>query len=646
MHEFAEAIKLQISNIEPVFLQLGQDMQHIYFESGELTDIITRSADTIGAKSEGGLIQHIQVIVSDLLNELKDYRETITLNTSHMSSSTGELQTLCQICAELTKITRFLNVVGMNIDVESCRSVESRNMFQGFGGEVKDLAKKIGEIAEHIYSDAKSVQATQLSGVADVKKSLEELFALSESAESGVRHAMHKVETLTHLSYSTLDNAAAHSEEIQKQMGDIVMSIQFHDIVRQKLEHIVSSFEDCQQLLTQNTSVQMDQDATPENKNITEKKKADSSEKRHLFFKSKKDNKNHKSSSVRKEHVQIYFILKIQAAQLSRISSELNTVYKDLKKAFTNINDKTGSLTGDVAGSGMEKKEARELENQFKSIKKALENLKRLRDHGQKISSTMMTSIKNASSIISGLSQYTDQVKSININLQYKALNAIIMTSKLGEKGRTLEVLAREVRLISLNSNELMGKTVNTLRTVTELTANLKELKKDKNEERSEILSLSLDDSVNQLSSILENYQKNTDRSVTMSQKLGEDIEKIRERLDFIRQWADDIEAIDNKLNRLIDSIQPLILSMDKETLIEFETISKRYTMESERVVHNQMSVAKKDQILSTDQGNNPLFEQQALEHDSKHESGQTAEPDNNDEDEQDDEFDDNIELF
>lgn len=588
--EFEGAIKGQMANIEPLFLGLGQDMQSSYADSAQLTQLIAQSAEIIGSQTEGSLINHINATVNDLLQELKSCRETITVNSDHMGSSTGELATLSQSCTGLTKLARFLNIVGMNIDVESCRSVESKNMFQGFGGEVKELAQKIGVIADQIHMDSKSVRSSQISGVDTIKASLEELSTLSASAEESVRHAMERVERLTQLSYTTLDNAATHSQKIQQQVGDIVMGIQFHDIVRQKLEHVTSAFEDCKTLLTS--------DAAEEG--------------RHKIY------------------AQIYFILKVQSAQLVKTNSELNTVHSNLEQAFTGIKEKTNRLMDDVVGSGMDKKEEKELEKEFDFIRKELENLKKLRTHGQSMSNRMVESIKETSSIISGLSQYTSQVSSININLQYKALNAIIMTGKLGDKGRTLEVLAREVRLISLNSNDLMEQIVKILRIITELTGNLKELSGEESRQISDTLTISLDDTMNQISTTLSRHEENRSLSVTMARQLIKSIEKIRKEVGFIAKWAKNIETIQIQLEEILAQIKPLILSMDKAILTEYEHIEKRYTMESEREVLLRASEIDSGQVNENGTDNKP--------------DGQII--DNAQEKHNDDEFDDNIELF
>ncbi|MBF0203567.1 MAG: hypothetical protein HQK67_04445 [Desulfamplus sp.] len=667
IHEFAEEIKTQMSKIEPIFLVLGQDMQQIYFDSDKLTQIITDAAKTIDSQAEGGLVNYIQKSINTLLKELNECRETINVNIAHMGSSTDELETLCSICSGLTKISRVLNIVGMYIDVEACRFTESKNMFLGFGKEVKELAQKISVIADHIYSDSKSVQSTQISGVENIKSSLEKLSSLSASAEESVMHAMNKVERLTRLSCSALDNAAIHSREIQKRVGDIVMSIQFHDIVRQKLEHVISAFDDCKNILTMNASSEQNSAKTASEQNpaktASEQNPAKTASEQNLT----RDESEH---NLQRGHAQIYFVLKIQSAQLALINSELNTVHAKLEQAFAGINEKTDILMNDVVNSGMDEKasfighltlsaaapqffrdslkksvsyyygdmkdnDKKELENEFDSIKNELENelenLIKVRTHGQKISEEIMKSIRDASSIVSGLSQYTGQVDSININLQYKALNAIIMTSKLGDKGLSLEVLAREVGLLSLNSNALIEQIVKSLRAVTkitdtlEITDDLKELNKENSEQpneenleqankesfrqankdnsmqMSDKSALSLDNTLNLISTILSKYQENRNLSVSMAQELGKNIEKSKEQIDCIAQWANSISAIQTQINKTLERIEPLILSMDKEILTEFQHIEKRYTMESERVIHNQMSMKKKDSSVKDD---------------------------------------------
>ncbi|MBF0377639.1 MAG: methyl-accepting chemotaxis protein [Desulfamplus sp.] len=697
--EFSETIKAQMSEVEPVFLQLGQDMQNIYSDSACLTDIITKSADIVGNQSKGSFINHIHNIVSDLLKELKNCHETVSVNKIHMDSSTGELETLCKICTSLAKTARFLNVVGLNIDVESCRSNESKNMFLGFGGEVKELAHKIGVIADIIYTDSKSVETTQVSGIAAINANLQKLSILSQSAEDSVSYALEKVEKLTQLAYTTLDNAANHSQEIQNKIAEIVMSIQFHDIVRQKLEHVISAFDDCIKLLNHDKSEESDKNREDSYINSsTYKDELDSG---------KKDLDNSKKDLDRR-HAKLYFVLKIQSAQLEHIISELNTVNSDLKKAFKGIDDKTelmmdyvassdstinkvdktetteankitlnvasnktqsnrtvinkktaqfgeSAKLGQYAQSGKSSQSGQELKKEFDSIKKELENLKILRNHGQSISVEMMESIKRTSLIVSGLTEHIAKVNSINMNLQYKALNAIIMTSKLGEKGRTLEVLAREVRLISLDSNEFMEQIVKTLEKVKEITGNLKKINEDSSYQLngvngdnlatsgiSDELSQSLDNTLNQISTTIISYQENIDHSVEMSHKLRQNIEKVRKQVDSVAKWAKDTNIIKEQVDDIVKQIEPIILSMDKSILVEFESIAKRYTMESERKVHHQTS------MRSYGDNAHINFDKQNLKHSRKNADNTNSQETqiDNEQDNLNDEFDDNVELF
>ncbi len=600
INKLQETIKANVSKTEPVFLRLGHDMQQIYSDSVALTQIITDSADAIGSQTEGSLNFHIESIVIELLKELKDCEKIITENTVYMESSNSKLEQLCHICTGLNKLSRFLNIIGMNIDCESCRSVESKNLFEGFGVEVKELAHKMGIIANQVYDDAKSVESNQISGIESIRSRLVKLSTLSESAQKGVLYAMEKVEKLTQISYSTLESAAVHSEDIQRQIGDIVMALQFHDIVRQKLEHVISAFEDCNKLLSEIGSQEILD-------NIVKGKQ-----------------QNDIPKELQKDCAKIYFILKVQAAQLNQIIIELNQVHSKLENSFSQIDSKTLSLMADVVGSSMGKRDEKELEKEFESIGKELDNLKTLRSHGEGLSAEMMESIKNTSMVISGLSQYTDKVKDININLHYKALNAIIMTYKLGSKGRTLKVLAKEVRLSSLNSNEQMEQIVEALTSIVDITGNLKGVIQNGSEQTTSSLSLSLDNILNKISDTMRRYQESKSQSVKMSKELGKSIESIRKRVDFISQWAEDIDTSNSELNTLVSQIEPLILSMDMDILVEVENLTKRYTMESERIVHNLAS------SISTNNQN---------EDEPKNQSDSHSQTDN-------DEFGDNIELF
>ncbi len=542
-----------MTDTESNFLELGQSLQTIYSESENLIKIITHAAERFNVKSEENIIQVIEKSISDVLAELSGYSVKIASNMDHISESGQYLENMCNLCIHLKSESRFLNVVGLNFDIEGCRSREAMDMFEGFAEEIKELSVKINEMAEKMIVDSTMALAGQRSGISGISDRIEEIKVLTNGARDAVMKTMGNIQSLADISCHTLEQAQHTAQAIQKMIGEIVMAIQFHDIARQQLEHITEAFEDVMELLN---------------------------EQPYLI--------NAKATNTIKISGRIVDILKVQYDQLLNVINEIHQAYEKIMFSFQEISRKVGSLKHLLNESGTSKNQATSLETEFKSITGRMKELKQLQDQGRNLGGEMIKTIQESSDVITVLSQSAGQIDSINIGLKHKALNAIIMTTKLGEKGFTLEVLAREISNISLDCTGLVEKALKNLTSISEIARLLTADKEDTFIQSFE--KISLDTRTKEISKALDLQKNDSDHVSKIAQVLEEKIEKTGKELLFLNVWVEQLRHSGVILDELVSSLEPLIDTEDQSDTGHIETLSKRYTMESERIIHNRIS--------------------------------------------------------
>ncbi|MCG8688195.1 MAG: hypothetical protein MI892_25190 [Desulfobacterales bacterium] len=593
--DLTQSLDAGLQAIESKFENLGQNLQMVYAESEILTNGIMTSVDSMTDKSKDGLMHHIEAIVNSSLLSLSGCRDTISGSLGRITAGTGHLTQLCSICEKMKKSAAFLNIVGLNIGVEGSRSNEATEMFGDFGLEIKSLAENIGNISETIYSDSKTVQADSLTVHKDITGSMDAFNTLSDSTKQAVQLATQEMETIGQLASRTLEKAGDHSREISRLIGEIVMSIQFHDIARQQVEHIISALNDAVSLLEQQS-----QDSNEE-----QVEKADQTKGR------------------------VYSVLALQAAQLKQVITEGQQVYENIQSSFEQIGHEVDQLVKNISASRSERGQRADLEQDVKAFQAELEKLLHLLAEGNDLEEKIRKTMDRSSEAVSTLSQYTDQVNNINIDLQYKAINAIIMTSKLGEKGATLEVLAKNVRDLSNESNALVEEVLGIIKVITELSqgaAGPNSAEHEGNTIETASLDIDLAEGISRISDAFEQYQKNSSGAGERSGAIMDTIGNISHELDFFPEWLQGCTTDLETLETLLESLNVWKDFAKDGALDTVDDIALRYTMESERRIHEQLTGK--------------------VEEDSGEDEADTVDDILFSDGEKEDELDDNIELF
>lgn len=585
-----------IRDTESPFLELGQSLQEIYSESDDLIKKITRTAERFDAASDQSIIQVIERSIKAVLLELSGYPDKIRSKLEHISESGHHLKDLVKLCAQFNNASRFLNVVGLNFGIEGCRSREAMALFDGFAEEIKDLAININELAEKMHADSIQALSGQKSGLSGITDKIEEIQKLTNEARDAVLRTMENIQRLADLSCHTLERAQHTAQAIREMVGEIVMAIQFHDIARQQLEHVTQAFDDVAQWLKENAAPASDE----------------------------------QTNGTVKIPAQLVSILKVQSEQLRHVTAEINQAYEKILTSFLNINKEVNDLKHILSESNPSEDQSLSLETEFGTITSRMENLKQIQDQGQSLGNEMAKTIQESSDVVTVLSQYAGQINTINTGLKYKALNAIIMTAKLGKKGYTLEILAREVRNISVDCTGLVETALKYLTSISKIAGLLENGRGDKDNDPSALSfkAIQFDTVIQEISETLQVQEQDSDHVVQTACDLEEKIEATGQGLYFLNTWVEQLTQESATLEEITAFLQPLVDPDADDDSDRIENLTRRYTMESERVIHSR---------ISGDAAEAPASEN-GLEKDA---DGQDPGTEKKEE-----EFDDNIELF
>lgn len=223
---------------EEKFLYIGSCLQHFAPRAGELSEISASASKLTSGEEIGVTIERLGKQLNVITGYL-DSNEKASINSIRkLREIFGVAAGLHNICSEFEKIANSLRFLCVSIRIESARLNRNDAGFDILSGNVKELANLIDAKSAGILKDSKSLTAF-------VQKALERALGLLEfqqgAAANMLRETREGIESLTLLhdkSAKVSDKIAMRSSEIYNSIGEVVVSMQFHDILRQEMEHV------------------------------------------------------------------------------------------------------------------------------------------------------------------------------------------------------------------------------------------------------------------------------------------------------------------------------------------------------------------------------------------------------------------------
>ena len=189
------------------------------------------------------ILREFQDVLSSLLKDVGDVSPVVKKSLSGMEDVIKRTDGVKQIVSQMNSFAEETQLLALNATIESSRAGEHGRGFAVVAEEVKTLADKstqsTGEIAEIIESMVASInnvyQKTE-GGLKTIDDILQRSQQKIDSALTRVDERITEVkEALTELS--------AKTDELSGNIRKVVVSIQFQDITKQRLQHVMEPLD-------------------------------------------------------------------------------------------------------------------------------------------------------------------------------------------------------------------------------------------------------------------------------------------------------------------------------------------------------------------------------------------------------------------
>ena len=548
-----EVLRRLAGATEHEFLQIGAQIQGIYQNAIQLS----QTAHDLVENASG---EHIQVMVARLLQILGEMEEYLMQAQLQSSESCTTLETvqlsLHKVKAPLEmikKMCKHLYIFEVSIKIESAYIGDMGSEFINLAIDIKKLSQQIKEKVVSINNHCMKLKEVLALNGANLHAARSAHETKADLTLANTTASLSELETFNERFSLIGSSISSISEENSFNLSEIIQSMQFHDIFRQQIEHVIEALEGVAQSV-----------GDCRNNDIMENNQA-------IIIK-------------------IGDVCEIQEAQLKFASEELFTAVTLIVDNLQDISTKQRQMARDIyletkanelPGSSFIEEVSHKMGSLADLLTDCTENNNEVVSLMQQATST----VKEITGFVSGIEEIGDEIIQI-------ALNARVKASGTGKEGASLSVLAEEIGQLSNDAVQYTDLITKTLTEIDSITQNMS-IKVLNNkltlEEKLTGLKVELNEVLSTFDVMGSQVFSQLAQIRNQVQTLTEGIENITNNISFHEQMKDMADDVMCKLKKIISQAR-LLYPASSEFKEDLRQIAQHYTMESERRIHEAIA--------------------------------------------------------
>lgn len=539
---------------ETEFLQIGSQLQDFHQRSSEITALANRLVESVSGDQVHVVISRLRQIMSDMEAYLANARMQSRKSCDTLSRITLLLDQVSQPLEGFQKMTKVLRMLGISTKIESSRLGEMGTGFLALAMDVEKLSQMVNEksaaILEHrrvlaskinhnlqLVQLNESAQDAKLTGIlSSTSASLEDLVAVNSRCSS----------------FGAMISSV--SSEVSANISEVVASMQMHDMTRQQMEHIMEAL---QRLLSE-----------------PEQQESDGPDRERL----------------KNKIIDTGNTCELQSAQLKHATSELNGSIISIIANLREVADKQSLMTGETfSTTGIVDSDGGSFTD---TISNGLATVTGVLATCAQADRDMAATLQQVAETMQEITGFVADIQDIGSEINLIALNAQIKAAHTGNEGAALGVLAEAIKRLSVEAVNQTGTLSEILLLINSSTTHLF----SEATEETEQISIRMQIMENDLGAILAALAKINENLGDMLNRLRERVEQLTEDvahstggIDVHTRVCSMSAQIVSALDRVVEQARRLEPA-GSEFGDELLRMEERYTMESERFIHQSIT--------------------------------------------------------
>ncbi len=530
---------------EGKFLKFGQILNGSYSRTRNILSSVKEASTIVASPEIHKSIDDLDEVINNVKDILSVSDTEVNANTSTMQRISNQLQEVLNELGNFNRFVKRLRVLGLSTKIESARINDIDNGFDNLAQNVENLSngidEKVKQILQRLNALFNVINKINRNSV-DVTKNTRDISGrIMEKAGLGADLLNKKFA----LAKRNTDEIAMYSGRISEILGDIVQSLQYQDISRQQIDHIIEALE-----------ALFDEDV----------------------------NRNLSREEITGE---IYHIVKLQKAQLTNTKSQFLRATEQLVTEVTNVSEMTDNLIRMIREllNNNENSDDSSLENAREKLKNTIDIL----TENASGDSELIKMIEQVNEMIEELSDFVQEVEEIGDEIELISLNSQIKAVRLGNDGASLGILAQNIQTLSVNAKEQTNSLSDKFKHIRTDIGSFNDSLTESAQKVGKLSDNSLRARLNNLFTELGDTHTKVFQIVEHADTDIESVKKDSIEADELREFAQASEAefdlVQESLDSILNNIDPASVAHMKSR--SSGDLRNKYTMDSERETHD-----------------------------------------------------------
>ncbi len=238
---FVNQLKETIEQTEAAAMQIGEGFINIVQRARSQTDRASGVFEQFaGGSGNVSLIDSSNKSLHEVTSGIEDLNGLIREVLSEIEIFMKDADDIKSITAEIEYIADRTNLIALNAAIEAARAGEHGKGFAIVADEIKKLAERTNEATEEIQKIITKVQSDIHISHSKAEEKISESRQKSAGAEKIVETTLRNLDNAVRQAGSKLEALSQESESLANDISGIMVSMQFQDITRQRIEHVIS----------------------------------------------------------------------------------------------------------------------------------------------------------------------------------------------------------------------------------------------------------------------------------------------------------------------------------------------------------------------------------------------------------------------
>ncbi len=238
---FVSQLKETVDQTEAAALQIGEGFMQIVerarSQTGKVSDVF---AQFTGGSGNPSLIESSKKSLGEVTGSLEALNGLVAEVLSDIEIFMKDAENIKNITSEIEYIADRTNLIALNAAIEAARAGEHGRGFAIVADEIKKLAERTNESVEQIQGIISKVQSEVHTSHEKAQSKIIESGQKAAKAEKIVENTLRDLDDAVQLAGSKLDSLSRESHSLANDISGIIVSIQFQDITRQRIEHVMA----------------------------------------------------------------------------------------------------------------------------------------------------------------------------------------------------------------------------------------------------------------------------------------------------------------------------------------------------------------------------------------------------------------------